>query len=269
MAPTRHALLDRSRTILADPTFLSQILSAGVAQCGAAISGNENLMAALFLAGLVGSPTHCVGMCGPFVLSQTVARLEATPVARMSEFRRLEGAALLPYHLGRATTYALLGAVGAAIIGGLIDVELRMRGVSAAMLALAAAFFLLYGLNAVDLAPPPRFTKWWSDRFAPLLRPLFSRPLGWRGYGLGVVLGFLPCGLLYGALAAAASSGSPLAGAMAMAAFAVGTMPALVAVALAGHLAGNRWRARARRAAPVLTLANAVVLSYLAWRMVA
>ncbi len=78
-----------------------------------------------------------------------------------------------------------------------------------------------------------------SGRWA---RPLFARPVGFRGYALGLMLGFLPCGLLYGALAAAAASGDPLTGAFAMIAFALGTVPALLAVGLAGHVAGQRWQ---------------------------
>ena len=68
------------------------------------------LYGALFLAGLVGSLTHCAGMCGPFVLTQVGAGLETVPAAKMTEWTRLRGALLIPYHLGRFTTYVLLGA---------------------------------------------------------------------------------------------------------------------------------------------------------------
>ena len=102
-----------------------------------------------------------------------------------------------------------------------------------------------------------------------LVRPLFARPEGWRGYILGVALGFLPCGLLYGALAAAAASGRPLAGALAMLAFSLGTVPSLLAVGVAGHVASQRFRSAALHLMPALMLVNAAVLSYLAWRTIA
>jgi sulfite exporter TauE/SafE len=101
------------------------------------------------------------------------------------------------------------------------------------------------------------------------VRPLFARPIGWRGYALGLALGFLPCGLLYGALAAAAAAGDALAGGFGMLAFAVGTVPALLAVGLAGHVAGDRFRGTAVRVMPVVMLLNAAALSYFAWRTVA
>jgi sulfite exporter TauE/SafE len=72
---------------------------------------------------------------------------------------------------------------------------------------------------------------------------------------------------LYGALAAAASSGGALAGALGMAAFAAGTVPALLAVGLAGHVVGGTWAGVVQRAAPVLLLLNAGLLSYMAWRL--
>ena len=94
---------------------------------------------------------------------------------------------------------------------------------------------------------------------------------GWRstpsgGYPLGVVLGFLPCGFLYAALTTTAASGSPLLGALGMLAFGLGTVPALVAVGVAGHAAGRRWQRGVAVAAPVAMLLNAALLTALALR---
>jgi sulfite exporter TauE/SafE len=92
--------------------------------------------------------------------------------------------------------------------------------------------------------------------------------VGGKGYLLGVLLGFIPCGLLYGALTAAASTGDPLAGAFGMGAFVLGTIPTLFAVALLGHFAGQRWRTLVQRGAPMLLLLNAGVLAWLAVNLV-
>ena len=83
-------------------------------------------------------------------------------------------------------------------------------------------------------------------------------------YGLGVVLGFLPCGLLYGALAAAGGTGSAIDGALAMAAFAVGTVPALVATGWGGLLVRRRLRERGRWIAMPLLIGNAGLMLLLA-----
>lgn len=253
-----------------DSTIVS-ILAAGVAECHAVVTRHGGLLTSLFIAGLLGSMTHCVGMCGPFVIGQVVARLEARPAAEMREFHRLSGAALVPYHLGRATTYAGLGTLAAALAGGLIHVT-GLRWLSAALLVLAAVFFAGYALQRLSVHLPwagRGGEGWWSRRIGGMARPLFAKPVGWRGYLLGVALGFLPCGLLYGALAAAAASTGPLAGALGMIAFAAGTVPALLAVGLAGHVAGRTWQPLAGRLMPAFMLLNAAALSYLAWRTVA
>jgi sulfite exporter TauE/SafE len=240
-----------------------------VSVCRVAVEDNSGLLASLFLAGLVGSLGHCTGMCGPFVLAQVMARLEGLPASAMTETHRLLGAALVPYHLGRTVSYAGLGAAAAGLAGGTIDAT-GLKRLSALLLALAALFFLGYGLKRFGLSVP--FLPATADgplgrTVARLARPLFARPVGFRAFGLGIALGFLPCGLLWGAIAAAASSGDPLGGAFAMAAFAAGTVPALLAVGLAGHLAGSRWREAAGKAAPFLLVANAALLCYMAWRI--
>jgi sulfite exporter TauE/SafE len=103
----------------------------------------------------------------------------------------------------------------------------------------------------------------WASRLA---RPLLAQPGGRsQGYLLGVALGFLPCGFLYGALAAASASGEPLVGAAAMAAFALGTAPSLFAIAVLGETAGRRWRRSAARLAPFAFASNAGLLVWTAW----
>lgn len=243
--------------------------SAGLAVCRVTVADHGGLLSSLFVTGLIGSASHCAGMCGPFVLSQTAARLERIPVERMSEWRRLSGAALVPYHLGRATTYAGLGAIGAAAAGALAGWG-GFRFLAAGLLALAALFLLgmaLPRLKTLLGGGTATGESWWSRSVGAWVRPLFATPTGLRGWLLGVSLGFIPCGLLYAALAAAAAAGDPLAGALAMLAFWAGTVPALVAVGAIGHFAVSRWRAPMLRWSPLLLAANAGVLGFMAWQL--
>ena len=83
---------------------------------------------------------------------------------------------------------------------------------------------------------------------------------------MGVALGFLPCGLLYAALASSAASGSAILGGLGMLAFGLGTVPALVVVGLSGHLLARRWRSGMTLGAPAVMLVNATVLLVLAIR---
>ena len=229
------------------------------------------LIGGLFVAGLVGGAGHCTGMCGPFVLSQVMVRLESVPAAAMGEWHRLAGAALLPYHLGRATTYAALGAAAGALSGGLAELG-DWRWLPAVLLAVAAVFFAGYALGSLGVRLPwtgmDAGEGWWAQRLGGVVKPLFGKPVGWRGYVLGLVLGLLPCGFLYGSIAAAAAAGSAMVGALAMLAFTAGTVPALFGLGLAGHLAGRRWQPLAVRLASAVLLANAGFLGFMAWRLI-
>ena len=254
--------------------FLARALvEAGASHCRVVVEANGGLLTALLAAGVLGSWSHCVGMCGPFVLTQVSARLEAVPASRLGERHRWSGALLVPYHLGRMTTYAGLGALAATVAAGVRSVP-GFRWVGAALLLAAALGFLLAAVGRLRGAPLdwPRLpgSGAWSAAVGRLVRPLLAdrgAAPGWRGYRLGLALGFIPCGLVYGALAAAAASGDPLAGALGMAAFGLGTVPALVAVGVAGHLAARAWMPVVGRVIPPLLVANAAGLAWLAWSM--
>jgi sulfite exporter TauE/SafE len=83
-------------------------------------------------------------------------------------------------------------------------------------------------------------------------------------YALGLLLGLLPCGLLYAALAAAGGTASPLSGALAMAGFALGTMPALVAVGWLGLIVRRRLRGLLVWIATPLLVVNVTLILRLA-----
>lgn len=224
----------------------------------------SGIVAGLFLAGLTGSLAHCTLMCGPLVLAQVSDGLARLPAKRLCEFHRLGAGALLPYHSGRLATYAAIGAA-AAFAGGALGRLAWFGWLSGALLLAGGVVLLTQAARAAGLrlrtrSPDPRHAP---ARPAVLTR-LAARVRKLGGFGLGMVMGLLPCGFLYGALTVAAASASPLAGAAAMLAFGVGTLPSLIAVGVAGHAAGARWLRGARALAPVMLMANAALLILLA-----
>jgi uncharacterized protein len=193
------------------------------------ISAGPGMMGALFLAALVGSVSHCIGMCGPFALALTAGPSASGP-------RRVAG--LLAYHVGKASAYMVLGVVAAVLMATLRDLPI-FRYLAAAFLFLAGGLFLAMAFKAL----PIRFLS--CHLPAGLLafaQPLFRAENIWGRYLLGLMLGFIPCGLVYGALLAVAATGSPLDAVIGMGSFAAGTVPSLLAVSLCGHLVWRRWR---------------------------
>jgi uncharacterized protein len=238
--------------------FMVELLSScrqGAASFAAQPAG---LPASLFFAGVAGSLVHCAGMCGPFVLGQVMSDIERRPAGTYGEWRRLAGAALVPYHLGRLTTYTILGAVAGTVTALFTSTEM-FAWLSAALLVVAASLMSLQVFGPAMAARSPL-----APALARLAGPLSSSHSPIARYVLGVVLGFLPCGLLYGALAAAAGTASMGDGALAMAAFTLGTVPALVAVGWGGLILRRRLVGVARWIAPPLLLANAVLMLALA-----
>lgn len=205
------------------------------AQCFHDITLSHGLVLSLFLAGLVGSFTHCAGMCSPFILAQT----DNNP-----KIHKLGAALLLPYHLGRITTYVVL----AILISSLINMAFVFSDIktliAVPMLVLAAVIFLISafpGLSAIfpwatriQIAVPYKFMTRLSSR-------LMTNPNILKRYGLGILLGFMPCGLVISALLASATASNVLHAALTMMAFGLGTMPALVLVAFGGQALKSKF----------------------------
>lgn len=205
------------------------------------------LFAAALLGGLGGGFFHCALMCGPFVIAEAGGRMAALPPGPWGEAHRWRLALLPAWHGGRLLTYAALGAAAGGA-GGLL---FRLPGLHLAQSAALLAAGLLFAAEALALLRPVSARPSWLPAWPGARRGGCPR----RGFWRGLLLGFLPCGLLYAALSAAAAAGSAGRGALVMAAFGAGTLPALIAAAALGPLFGRRLAAhRARLFAPLLLL---------------
>jgi sulfite exporter TauE/SafE len=241
------------------------VILTTLAHCRTIAVENAPLLLGLFLTGIVGSASHCAVMCGPFVLTQSAAVMSQTSLGS-SELRRMRGAALMPYHFGRVITYVMLGTLLALPLQ-VMERAAQFRFVPALALAAAALLFVVIAIGGLGrLNYVPGFAAALGARLAGFARPLFANPTGWRGLLIGLLLGFLPCGLLYAAIGAAIAPADPLIAAMGMAAFTLGTFPMLWLVAYLGVTAQRRWAGLARQALPVVAMFNAIVLGWMAWR---
>lgn len=235
-----------------------ETIAQWIALCRPDAWGAISVPVSLFMAGLAGSLVHCVGMCGPFVLGQVMADVERAPAGAYGEWHRLTGAALVPYHLGRLTTYTMLGALAGAATAVFATTS-AFGWLSGGLLAVAACLMVVQALGLALGGNSPL-----AGVLTQLAAPLSAARGSAARYGLGVVLGFLPCGLLYGALAAAGGMASAADGALAMAAFVLGTTPALVAAGWGGLLMRRRLRKSGRWFAMPLLFVNALFMLMLA-----
>lgn len=197
------------------------------------------------LLGLAGS-LHCIGMCGPLVL--------ALPGRDSSRVCFLISRAL--YNAGRTLTYVLLGIV-AGIAGQVISLAGYQQTLSLVLgICLLLAVLIPAGLLLRPLPQTARLSGWFRRLFGTLLRRHSLPAL----FGLGVLNGFLPCGLVYVALAGAAATGTVTHATGFMLFFGLGTIPAMLATAFGGKMLGLRAGVAVRRLVPAAMLVVAVLL---------
>ena len=199
------------------------------------------------LAGILGS-AHCLGMCagisGLFAMRAGVAGLRSQlPFA-------------LAYNGGRLLSYTILGFLVASVGNRFVDLVPKLAGplrlaagVVMVLIGLQIAFDirLLSGLERIG------GVAW--ERIAPVTRRFLPVTNLRRALGLGLVWGLLPCGLVYSVLLVAAAISDGAEGAMVMAAFGIGTTPAMLLTGLgAARLSLAMQRKRTRLGAGLLVV---------------
>jgi sulfite exporter TauE/SafE len=169
------------------------------------------------------SSLHCLQMCGPLVVSYSLALGDRRA--------RQQWLAHLGYHGGRILTYTTLGGI-AGLTGRTLRMVGDLAGFENAVAITTGLLMLMAGLLMLDLIP-----HGWLERFdllrlsSRILQPLgrrISSPSPASKFGLGLMMGLLPCGLIYAALIKALSTGEVAGGAATMAAFGLGTATSLL-----------------------------------------
>lgn len=205
--------------------------------------------------GLVGGFGHCIGMCAPFVV---YVGGRFAPPDEASPLRRL--APQVAYGLGRTLTYGILGAV-VGLLGSAVDSAGRLLGFQQAAAIVAGGALIVYGLVSLfDLARLIPSSQ--SGGVMARLLGFLKRHQPRHPFVTGLFLGLLPCGLLYGAFIAAAATGSPVRGGLGLVLFGLGTLPAMLALALFTDLL-LRWRSVVNKLASLFVLGMGV---YFVWQ---
>lgn len=176
---------------------------------------------AVFTTALMIGFGHCIGMCGGIVIAYSTTKLD-----EKSSWMR-QTVSHLAYSLGRITTYAIFGAIF-GLIGKSLSFSLSTKGllfIATGVLMILAGYTILGGGKFLNSAHFSISKYNWFQRLFKIL--LSSKNLS-SFYLLGFLNGLLPCGPVYAFAIIAASTTSPLYGAIVMIIFGLGTTPALL-----------------------------------------
>jgi uncharacterized protein len=211
---------------------------------------------ALFLVGLLGG-SHCVGMCGGIVGALSMQAPQGRPAISVH----------LAYNLGRIASYCAAG----LLVGALGQIAGELLPLQRGLYLLASLMLVAMGVYLLGMTQSLAWLENRGQMVWRCIQPLTARFLPVRGVAqalpLGMLWGWLPCGLVYSALTTALASGSAGKGASLMLAFGLGTLPNLM---LAGLLLVRFRRFAQARATRVvsglLVLGYGLLGLYYLWR---
>jgi len=206
----------------------------------------EQLISMAFAMGLVGS-FHCLGMCGPIAM--------ALPMGNRNNSNRLFGGVI--YNSGRILTYSMLG----LILGFAGDflISPKIQGTVSIVFGSIIAFYLVLPSNTkriLKISPSQNLLVRLRKQLAKFLYIQNNSSL----FGIGMLNGLLPCGMIYLALASSFLAGSPLKGSLFMLLFGLGTFPTMLGAVFFGSFLNQHIRSKLRRLVPVFLFFMAALL---------
>jgi sulfite exporter TauE/SafE len=185
---------------------------------------HELTLTAALLVGLLGGG-HCAGMCGGIVGAVTVTLPGSKP----------KWPFLLSYNLGRIVSYMLAGVLAGAIGASSFFLE-HVLPIEKILYALANVMLILLGLYLAGIWRVLTKLEAVGGKLWQRLQPWSRRLLPVRNIPqaalLGLLWGWLPCGLVYSVLVAAIATADPIKGGSLMLAFGLGTLPTLLAMGM-------------------------------------
>jgi sulfite exporter TauE/SafE len=174
----------------------------------------------LFTMGLISSFTHCIGMCGPFMISQS------------DHLSKTRDAMLIPYHVGRIATYTILALIMASLVNVITFFSPLRILITVPLLSVAGILLIVNAFPKLQIIFP------WANQFSLVIGQKYIRKLFSKSnnhFLMGMVLGLMPCGMVMGGIMAASTAPTYTSTAISMVAFGVGTMPGLVLAAIGGQ----------------------------------
>jgi sulfite exporter TauE/SafE len=200
--------------------------------------------------GFLGS-FHCAGMCGPIALMLSTNQSTNNRIAFLGR---------MYYNFGRLTSYLMIG-----LLFGMLGMTFSLYGFQSYLSVISGLIlllFFLFSFSSVFRYKVAQLTSAWQWPFKSVLKRFFISKSPAAQYGIGVINGFLPCGLVYVAATAAIAQGS-IQGSMAyMFFFGSGTFPIMILISFTASLCNISFTRLVNKIFPYLSFAMALFLIY-------
>ncbi len=210
----------------------------------------------------LGSVGHCIGMCGGIVVAYSSSKL-----GQKSSYIH-QTSSHLSYNFGRVVTYAILGAMF-GYVGSVLAFTATTKGI---LFIVTGLLMVLAGLSLLGKFKFLNSAKWSVSKY-PWYQNTFIKLMSSKSYGsfffLGMLNGIMPCGLVYSFAIFAASTATPLGGALVMATFGLATIPALFFLGfLTKFLQKGSLRSIMMKLAAILVIVYGIFTLYKGYRFI-
>jgi uncharacterized protein len=200
------------------------------------------------------STLHCVGMCGGILTTMMMASPDSDK--NKNVFNKS-----LAYNIGRISSYSLAG-LFSGLLGMQIIHSLQSFNGHLILQGIASLVLILLALNILDVLSIKKYSEsigmvlWkhiqpWGKKFYPVNSL-------WKAYILGMIWGWLPCGLVYSALLLSISTGTVLDGILTMFIFGLGTLPGMLS---AGYFSGHLRKLASNRKVKIVTATLMILIA--------
>ena len=161
-----------------------------------------SIICAMFIYGIIGSFTHCVGMCGPIALGQMNMRLMHLKKDQLNNFNKFSCALSLPYYLGKAMTYGILALLAKYLSSSFSD-SIIFKNIAGAILIFVA--FICLKISVIRIVKMKQISffnkiskhfKFLESYITSIISKLSLNPFGIQGLFMGMILGLIQCGLV-------------------------------------------------------------------------
>lgn len=215
------------------------------------------ILTTVFITALVAAFSHCIFMCGAFVNMLVIKNLESQESNDL--LTKIKAGGLVPYHIGRSITYTFI----AIVLFYFTSFGKRLIDIPAGYFMILAGVLMFYFAITGHLK---------INFLAKITNKIIQKPLSFAKktnsqFLLGLVLGFLPCGLVYSFIALSLSVSELYQVVLIMISFGIATTVPLVLYGIFGQGLINRLQKRVKHIKFIVLASSGIWLIYIGFNM--